>query len=70
MSISFVDAAFNVADTGTKSNGNGHIWSTLVASNDFTVGFMGRKMTRQYLAEQKPGKEGKKVRGFCIRENL
>ena len=63
MSMSFVDATFNIADAGTKARGNDHLWHRLTTSNDFTVGFMGRKMAREYalqtgLSPQDPG--GKK----------
>ena len=51
MSMSFVDATFNIADAGTKARGNEHLWRRLTTSNDFTIGFMGRKMARDYALQ-------------------
>ena len=60
LSMSFVDASFNIADTGTKMAGNEHLWNEVTQRNSFTIGFMGRKLTKQYQIELGGGEERRK----------
>ena len=42
LTLTFIDAGFNVADLGTKINPNIGPWNRLVKENRFTIGFLGR----------------------------
>ena len=76
MCISFVDASFNLADTGTKAAGNSHLWTKIASTNEYAIGFMGRKMTRQYNLEliTQEKEETRKIKGYnqkgCIPEKI
>ena len=50
--LTFIDAGFNLADTGTKTDANKGIWLSFIETNEFRIGFVGRKLYRELKEAQ------------------